>query len=52
MRGIRKLRRWLHIRLGMGWPICWLVGCETYANVDGIACELHKKKPVHTFAGI
>ena len=50
MKGMRKLQRWLRIKLGMGWPICWLVGCESYADVGRIACELHKDKPVHTYA--
>ncbi len=50
MKGVRKLQRWLRIKLGMGWPICWLVGCEGYANVDRVACEPHKDKPVHSYA--
>ena len=50
MKGIRKLQRWLRIKLGMGWPICRLVGCEDYANVDRVACESHKDKPVHSYA--
>ena len=52
MRGIRKLQRWLRIRFGMGWPVCWLVGCESYANLDRVACDPHKKTPVHTYATI
>lgn len=49
MRGMWTLLRWLRIKLGMGWPICWLVGCEAYASVDRVACEQHRDKPVHKY---